>query len=98
MTGWRRQILTAKNFQKGIVVSCPKYLSKPLPWWQNPVVCCKPAVFRDRTIASHSVSSNKVCDKVHGKGRVRPDLELELDLEESGFIREVASAFAPRYA
>ena len=48
----------------------------------------KPAVFRDRTFDSNSVSSDKVCDKVSGKGRVKWDL--------SGFKISKLQGLAPR--
>src|SRR6266487_3067266 len=55
-------------------VSCPKYWSKTPPGPQNPGLCPKPAVFRERTIDLNSGSSDKVCDKVSGKGRLKWDL------------------------
>src|SRR5437870_12782312 len=55
-------------------VSCPKYWSKTPPGPQNPVLCRKPAGFRERTFDANSGSSDKVCDKVSGKGRLNWDL------------------------
>src|SRR6266567_6585591 len=41
---------------------------------QKACFCRKPAVFRERTFDLNSGSSDKVCDKVSGKGRLKWDL------------------------
>ena len=66
---------TLRELQKATVIqfcipaipfSCPNYLSKPPPWRQNPTLCYKPVIFRERTSHWMSVSFDKVSDKVRG--------------------------------
>src|SRR5438093_8570364 len=75
-------------------VFCPKYWSKPLPWRQNRVLCHKPAVFRDRTFDSNSVSSDKVCDTLHNK-HMRSRLTWAQQVQETGRCWKSVASTAP---